>query len=209
MKDILKNWKLISILLIIVMLLSMIAGSRCSRKQTTNVINQTESTQIRDQIIDSIQSIPITARILEIDSANKVLSKNIERLKVEKSKLQATIKTLSEENNRLKEIYTLTPTLEKCDSVVTSQNETIEVQRDLLTITEQEAQTWCEMYEGSEQQLQLKDTLLSKRTEMLNRANVSVDRLQKQLKKETNWFHKNEKWIFFAGGAIITGYILK
>ncbi len=209
MKEILKNWQLITVLLVIVMLLSLVAGSRCSRKQSETVVSQTEQTQTRERLIDSIQSIPITARILEIDSANKVLSKKVEGLKVEKYKLQETIKTLSEENNRLKETYTQTPTLEKCDSVVTSQAETIEVQRNLITITEQEAQIWCEMYEGSEQQLELKDTLLTKRTEMLNRANVSVDKLQKQLKKENNWFRKNEKWIFFAGGAIITGYILK
>ena len=209
MKDLIKNWQLISLLLIVVMLLSMIVGSRCSRKQSETGVNQTEQTQERDRLIDSIQSIPINEKIIKIDSANKILSKKVESLKVEKYKLQATIKTLSEENNRLKEIYTQTPTLEKCDSVVNSQAETIEVQRDLLTITEQEAQTWCEMYEGSEQQLELKDTLLTKRTDMLNRANVSVDRLQKQLKKENNWFRKNEKWIFFAGGAIITGYILR
>lgn len=226
--DLLKQYSLVIILVVIA--LSMMFGGldRCSRNNSNQLIEQTQIDQWRRNYKDSVDLAYLAREDAKLDSIKKVDSIETNRHEKRVGKLEATInkqdrviKKLQGEANTAVTDYQNDTTAhsEKCDSAISKLqqvNDSLYTQTDSLKTQSKEAQLQAQGYKSqwqtSEKQLSLKDQQLSIKDNSLSDTNRINQQLRDQIKKDNNWWSRNEKWFYFGGGAIsVAGlvYLLK
>ena len=210
MKNFLKIWWKELIFAVIALVVGIfIIGDSCYEHKAETVVEQTDILQLRDHLVDNIRSLAIAKQLLIEDSIAGYYKQRLQQKDQSISAGKKEINRLSKRIETLIVDYNDNPTLDKCDSALKYQAKQIDVQQAVIDSLDAEAQEWCELSESYERTIILKDTLLNNKTADLLRANNNINQLQKQIKRDNNWWKRNEKWFFLGAGAVGMGLILK
>lgn len=223
--DFLKRSSLAIILAIIVLLMIFGGLDRCSRNNSNQLVEQTQVDQWKRHYKDSIDSSYLKIDNVRLDSVKRADSIKTEFHKKRADNLQKvvnrqdkTIKKLQREANAAVSNYENDPTVqsEKCDSAISKLqqvNDSLYIQTDSLKAECEELDAEAEGY--SRQLYQSNLQLINKQKEIfikdsfLSEANQINQQLQNQIKKDNNWWRRNEKWFYLGAGVVMTGLILK
>ena len=210
MKNFIKIWWKELIFAVIALVVGIfIIGDSCYEHKAETVVEQTDILQLRDHLVDNIRSLAIAKQLLIEDSIAGYYKQRLQQKDQSISAGKKEINRLSKRIETLIVDYNDNPTLDKCDSALKYQAKQIDVQQAVIDSLDAEAQEWCELSESYERTIILKDTLLNNKTADLLRANNNINQLQKQIKRDNNWWKRNEKWFFLGAGAVGMGLILK
>lgn len=210
MKNFIKIWWKELIFAVIALVVGIfIIGDSCSEHKAETVVEQTDIRQLRDHLVDSVQSLAIAKQLFIEDSIAGYYKQRLQLKDQSISAGKTEINRLSKRIEKLIVDYNENPTIDKCDSALKYQAKQIDVQQAVIDSLDAEAQEWCELSESYERTIILKDTLLNNKTADLLRANNNINQLQKQIKRDNNWWNRNEKWFFLGAGAVGMGLILK
>ena len=198
MKDFVKK-NLISIIMAAICLFLVFSGaiSNCSQKRTEQVIQSVSTSVIRDQIIDSINSAQATKEKAKIDSVNKVASKKITALKTEINTLYTKLGDQIISYNA--DTVSQSP---KCDSLIQTYSQ-------LTDSMNMENEYLSTVNENLNLKITILDAQILTKEIALKNSYSNIESLSSELKKQTNWAHRNQKWFYFGVGAILTGIILR
>ena len=210
MKNFIKIWWKELIFAVLALVIGFfVIGDRCSGKKAEVVVEQTDIRQLRDHLVDSVQSLAIAKQLLIEDSIAGYYKQRLQQKDKYITAGKIEINRLSKHIEKLMVDYNNNPTIDKCDSALKYQAKQIDVQQLVIDSLDAEAQDWCELSESYARTIVMKDTLLNNKTADLLRANNNINQLQKQIKRDNNWWKRNEKWFFLGAGAVGMGLILK
>lgn len=116
---------------------------------------------------------------------------------------------LEKERNRLLLYYKCNPTLSSCDSVLKKDSAVISSQKiqidSLISATIHLNKSNIELLSTCV----IKDTINSRAIRERDYYMKVTSDLRGQIKKDNNWFRRNEKWIFFISGGFFRGLLIK
>lgn len=220
-----KNWLPVALVSILVFLAIFNAIDNHLSDKAKQLVEQTQIDQWKRHYKDSIDLSYLKIDSVRLDSAKKVDSIKTEFHKKRADNLQKvvnrqdkTIKKLQGEANVAVTDYENDTTAhsEKCDSAISKLqqvNDSLYTQTDSLKSEVKELDSEAEGYSrqlyDSNLQLINKQKEIFIKDEALSESDRVNQQLLKQIKKDNNWWHRNEKWFYFGGGAILTGLILK
>jgi len=191
-----KYIKYIPIVVIVILLLLLVWIGGCQNKKTTQVMNTVNTSVIRDQVIDSVSQIKDKQKIAAIDSVNKIANKKV-------SDLKNQISGLKDRLNRQELTYQKdTIKVPICDSIIQTSNA-------LIDSLGSEVNAYSLINSNLLDKIKIQSSQNIETLEHLDNAYLNINQLNKQLKTQTNWFHRNEKWIYFGSGVVLTGLILR
>jgi len=214
MKEFIAKYLTPTIVIIIVILLTIFAMTKLSQysaKHSEQVIATVDQSQLRQHLTDSLLRVQSKREIAVIDSVNalrindrKVSDVKIHTLTVKTDGLQTKL------NVQLSDYRSdTTAQSDKCDSVITTQQDIIQNQD--TTIQELDKETVS--YSLSLYDLNTKYEIQKQETERCNKSNdiatKNVGILTNELKKKDNWWNRNQKWFYLVGGATVTYLIVK
>jgi len=199
-----KYW--LAIVLVAVGLFFFLSGSldSCSSKHSDTVIEAVDEAALRRHLIDSLKTESAAIELLRIDSVQKIGQKKVSALKKEVSRLE------KERDELAAAFYRDTASapddcaliIAKADSAIKASAQVSDslkaevLQQEGLTENEK-AKT--EQYRGL--------YLLEKGNYKSAEGNIS--QLKKELNRQTNWWHRNEKWIYGGLGMVLGILIMK
>lgn len=171
--------------------------SKCEIKHSNETTIQIDEQAIRQQIIDSVNSVQVKKDIARLDSINKSYEKKISPLKQEikdlKSKLKNEITTYNSDT-----VFQSAP----CDSIiVTSQI--------IIDSLDYEVKLLSSINSNMLIKIDAINIQQSKTELSLNNSYAANIKLQKELSRQTNWWHKNDKWFYMSAGVVLTFLIMK
>jgi hypothetical protein len=197
MKKYIRYWPIAAIIVICLFLIFSGAIDSCSRKKTTQVVGSVNTSVIRDQIMDSVNSVQNKQRMAAIDSVNEIAQAKVSNLNGKivllKSKLSA------QEVDYLEDSSVQTPT---CDSIIKTSNA-------LIDSLGSQVNDYSLLNRNLLDKIKIQNSQNSETLDHLQNAYLNIDQLSKQLKVQTDWWHRNQKWVYFGGGIILTGLLLK
>lgn len=174
----------------------------CSERHTTDVIRQVDLNAMKRHISDSITAEWTNRELAKLDSAANQSSRVIKRLKSQYRDLEQLIANqvdgIGEDTTR----DDCAPLVAKYDSALTLYAQyadtlkyTIGVQDGLLAVKDSTIGIWRQKYGQIESSY--------------NWAKSDIIVLKDELASKSTWWKRNEKWIYFIGGVIGTGILLK
>lgn len=153
--------------------------------------------KIKKEAVDSVNNEQNKILVVKLDSANKVYDSKLTPLKKEVISLKAKLKNQTEEYK--------TDTVAQSpisDSIIHTANQVI----DSLDYE-------VELLTGIRENMQLKIEAISLSRDIgeknLLASYLENDKLKKELKRQTNWWHRNDKWILLGSGVILTLLLVK
>ena len=191
------HWVALLIALLIVFVGVSGIVSKCEIKRSNDALVQIDAQSIRQQIVDSVNSVQAKKDIYRLDSINKSYEKKITPLKAEIKDLKAKLKNevgVYDSDT----VYQSAP----CDSIIkTSQIiiDSLDYEVTLLTAINKNMTLEVETMDIQQGKIELS----------LMESYAANSKLQKELTKQTNWWHKNDKWFYMGAGAILTFLIMK
>jgi len=197
MKQLLKNWPVLILIIIGLYLLFSSTFNSCSKDRTEQVITQVSTSTLRDQIKDSVNAVHSREKKQAIDSVNALNKKHDIHLQSEIGDLKAQLK--AQEENYFSDTTIQNP---KCDSIINTSNNIIHRQDSILLLR-------SERITNLETKIIIQDTEFKAQETSLNNAYVNIDKLKIELNKQNSWWRRNEKWIYFVACAIGTKLLLK
>lgn len=204
------NIKYVVISVVIFITLILFIATKLSKRsddRTDTLISQVDASIIRAHIIDSLSSILAMNEIQVIDSVNKERNKERVILKDEIQKEKSKSLRLIKERDSLLEGY-LADTLsqsDKCDEIIEKDNEIISSQQ--ITISKLETDTTIlSFYLRDTEKKYYIEVSNHNRTKDLNElCNKNTMILMNNLRSKNTWYKRNEKWIYFGSGIVLTG----
>lgn len=174
----------------------------CSERHTTDVIQQVDLNEMKRHISDSITAEYTNRELAKLDSASNQSNRVIRRLKSEYRDLEQLIANqvdgIEEDTTR----DDCAPLVAKYDSALVlyaqyadTLKRTIGVQDGLLVVKDSTISIYQQKYR------QIESSYKSAQQDVLI--------LHNELNKKDTWWKRNEKWIYFIGGVIGTGILLK
>jgi len=209
---IVKNW--LTIVIVAILLFVSISGfvSKCNSDRISNEIHQVEINTIRRNTIDSMAREQAKRDIHLLDSINALREK--ERIKNDKK-----IASLEKDNIKLKKDLQIaykefedSATLEQCQNIVNIQKDLILNQDTII----EEKSVQIDSYKltlsdmNKKYEIQVQET--NRKEDMYNGCQKDLGIMTDELNRQNTWLKRNEKWLYFGGGAIsIVGliYLLK
>ena len=174
----------------------------CSDRRTTDGFTQVEINQAKRQVADSINRERDNRELAKLDSTAGKYRGQIKRLKSDYRDLEQLIASQVE---GIEEDTTRSDCSEfaaKCDSALTTYaqyadtlRKTIEVQSSLIANRDSAISINLQKYRKIETSY--------------SGAKLDVQLLQDKLASKSTWWKRNEKWIYFIGGVVGTGLLLK
>lgn len=196
MKFIKKHWAILLLAATVLFLGLSNLIDRHSFDTTGTNIAQVDINTIRSKIIDSMRSIQSVKEIGRLDSINKVHKKEV-------TVLQKEVRTLKEKLAQEIVDYTEdTIQSDPCDSIIlTSQR--------IISGLDEEVRIIGAINKNLELKIIVKDSAYVQRTLYLNNVIDANYKLKKEIKRQTTWWKRNDKWFYMASGAILTFLIVK
>ena len=191
------HWVALLITLLIVFVGISGIVSRCEIKRSNDASVQIDAQSIRQQIVDSVNSVQAKKDIYRLDSINKSYEKKIIPLKAEikdlKAKLKNEVGTYNSDT-----VYQSAP----CDSI-------IKTSQVIIDSLDYEVTLLSSINGNMLLKIDAMDIQLGNAELSLMASYAANSKLQKELTKQTNWWHRNDKWIYMGVGAVLTFLIMK
>jgi len=220
-----KNWFPVILVSILVSLALFNAIDNHRSNKAKQLVEQTQIDQWWHHYKDSIDLSYLKIDNIKIDSIKRVDSiktefhkKRADGLQVVVNRQDKTIKKLQGEANNAVSDYQSDTTVhsEKCDSAISKLqqvNDSLYTQTDSLKTEckdlNQEAEGYSrQLYESNLQLMNKQKEIFIKDDAILESERISKQ-LRDQIKKDNNWWRRNEKWLYLGAGVVATGLILK
>ena len=175
-------------LLIIFAILLILVVSK--KGETNEIIEQVETSVLKQHLIDSINSV----RFKEKDS---ILTAKSNEFDIKYNTLLSKYSKAKKKDSEIIEIYNNNDSLQTdiCDTIIKIKDRIINYQDSMII--------------NRDSLNNVKDTLIFEAKLLLSSKDTTIQNLSinnsiliKEIKKDNTWFKRNEKWIYFAGGAI-------
>lgn len=170
-----------------------IANSRDPKK----AINEVNTSTIKQQAVDSAINAIRGQEKAKIDSVNAIGEKKIAGLKKNIAKLEDRLK-------KQEVAYSADTTAHSpgCDSLINTYSELTDSLHKEVVIDE-------DIIECLQRKVNVMDMQIIDATSARDRAYHNIDRLTKELNKQTNWWHRNERWVMLGAGFIGGIFLMK
>lgn len=185
----------IIIALIILFLVFINKFESCSKNKTEKIVEIVNTSILRADLIDSLNTI-------HLQQKDSILQAKTDEFEVRYKQLNTENKKLSKKYDELLSEYDSTPEIqtEICDKIVKSANDVIESQTEII--------------KNRDSLIDVKDTLLFEYKNTIVLKNETIGKysdynliLEQRIERQNNWWNRNKKWIFFAGG-VLTGSLI-
>jgi hypothetical protein len=187
---------------ILVLLLTFGTFDSCSERHTVDVIQQVDLNAVKRQVADSITAEWTNRELAKLDSAERKYKRAIRRLNGNIYELEVLI---ADQVDGIEEDTTrndCAPLVAKYDSALVlyaqyadTLKRTIWVQDGLLVVKDSTIGIWKQKYRQIETSY--------------GASKLDISILKDELASKSTWWKRNEKWIYFIGGVIGTGFLLK
>lgn len=174
----------------------------CSDRHTDDVVQQVDINQVKRQVADSITAEWTNRELVKLDSVEGKYERKIRRLNGNIYELECLINIQVEGIEDDTTRNDCAPLAAKYDSALAlysqyadTLKQTIATQDDLITVKD----STISIYQQKYNQLDVS----------YNSANLDIISLKGELASKSTWWKRNEKWIYFVGGVIGTGFLLK
>jgi predicted S18 family serine protease len=176
----------------------------CSSRRTDGVISQVEINEARRQIADSITAKYTNEMLAKIDSVERFSEKKIKRLKSEYRQLEALIVRQVEgyESDSMYNDPECASVVQRCDSILALYAEYSDTL--VATINEQE-----DLISAKDERIAVMDNRYNQLNLSYSSAKLDISIMKEQLASKNTWWARNQKWIYFVGGAVGAALILK
>ena len=176
----------------------------CSSRRTDGVISQVEINEARRQIADSITAKYQNEMLAKIDSVERFSEKKIKRLKSEYRQLEALIVRQVEgyESDSMYNDPECASVVQRCDSILALYAEYSDTL--VSTINEQE-----DLISAKDERIAVMDNRYNQLNLSYSSAKLDISIMKEQLASKNTWWARNQKWIYFVGGAVGAALILK
>lgn len=174
----------------------------CSDRHTDDVVQQVDINQVKRQVADSITAEWTNRELAKLDSTAGKYKREIKRLKSDYRNLEELIANQVDGIEKDTVPDNCAPLVAKYDSA--------------LALYSQYADTLKRTIEAQDLLVQAKDSSISIYQQKYrqietsyNSAKVDIVLLKGELASKSTWWKRNEKWVYFLGGVIGTGFLLK
>lgn len=176
----------------------------CSSRRTDGVISQVEINEARRQIADSITAKYTNEMLAKIDSVERFSEKKIKRLKSEYRQLEALIVAQVDgyESDSMYNNPECESVVQRCDSILALYAE----YSDTLVATIQEQD---DLIAAKNERIAAMDNRYNQLNLSYSSAKLDISIIKEQLASKNTWWARNQKWIYFVGGAVGAALILK
>ena len=167
----------------------------CSSKKSETQIQKVNISLLRANLIDSLNDV-------HLQQKDSILKAKTNEFEARYKQLNDENKELSKKYNELLSEYDSTPEIqtEICDKIVKSANNVIESQKEII--------------QNRDSLIEIKDTLIFdykntifSKNEMLEKYSDYNLILEQRIKRQNNWWNRNNKWIYFGIG-VVSGSLL-
>lgn len=179
---------------------------KCNREDVSNTITEMERSTIKAEIIDSMLSVQAKRDVFVIDSTNNERSKEIQKNKIELSLKDKKLKKYELERNELLASYKKDTTLqtEECNEIIAKDNEVIETQKEVITLLKSDTTLLSLSLNDQKKKYYIELENHNRTLDLYNYSKSKNEELENMLKKNNTWFKRNESWLYFISGSIIT-----
>lgn len=218
-----KNHKVILVALFAGALLILIGYFDATDRQNERVLVESEWQQWKLRYTDSLQTVVYRERIEAIDSIKRQYEARTKASEQKQKELQKQITQLNKKlekeqstaHNAVENYLQDSIQTEKCDSAIFALQQVNETLIEKTDVLEKQVVTVLTVADGyrnqlvlTEKELALSDSLISQKDAIIVQQNSITDNLQKQLKKDNNWWNKNRFQIGFVSGVIVAGAVV-
>jgi hypothetical protein len=225
MRKYLQYWPIAVIIVLCLLLAFSGVLDSCSKRQTSKVISEITTSTRDAQIVDSMRSVQAKREKSVIDSTVQVYEKKvndrdviiqgnkkkISSLKTQTDTLQSKLKLQIETYK--KDTASQNPLCDSISKNAEALTDSLNMENEYLQNNNDSLQSSVNDLKKSNEELKQKNIIQENETKTAevsrDKAYVNLDKATIQLKTQTNWWHRNQKWIYFGAGAILTGLILK
>jgi hypothetical protein len=194
---VIKHWLMIVIISIVLFIGVSGLISRCDMGRSTDTIIQVDAQTIRRQIIDSMATAQARRDILRLDSITRTYERRIIPLKKE-------IVTLRAKLGREIDVYNSDTVHQSapCDSIINTSRQVIDsLDRHTVLLTD--------INQTMTLKISVKDLEIDRMTASLMASYNDQELILRELSRQTNWWHRNDKWFYFGAGAILAFLIVR
>jgi len=194
---IIKNWIILSIMAIGLFLILSGGINSCSDKKIERVVAAVDVSTMRQKLTDSIESIHAAKDIAIIDSVNAINDKKLAKLRNEnkpnKIKLDSAINVYKKDTA----------------NQTASADGAIGYAHIVIDNLEEEVTIISNINKNLNLKISVQDSELTRAKSSLSLAYSNNNKLQGIIDRKTNWWNRNEKYIYYGSGVLTALVIIK
>lgn len=163
-------------------------------------------------VIDSLTAVMSADRLSVIDS---MIDKSDSVIALKDATIKKQKKAISSsriESQKYQELYEKTKTIALCDSTLKHKDELTAFQEYQIDTLSSQVVEYSDLALLYQSKVEIQNGVIEKSNEANIACQNYVQNLRKQLAKENNWWNRNKKWVYaaggFAGGAALTKIII-
>ena len=194
---IVKNWIILSIMAIGLFLILSGGINSCSNKKAENVVSTIDISTMRQKLTDSIESVHAARDIAIIDSINAVNDKKLAKLRNENKP------------NRVKLDSVINIYQKDTASHTRSADSAIAYAHIVIDNLEEEARIMSNINKNLNMKIEVQGSELTRTKTSLSLAYSNNDKLQVIINQKSNWWNRNEKYVYYGAGVVTAIVIIK
>lgn len=171
--------------------------SKCQDEHVEVVVEHVDVSKIRQQLTDSLNTVHANKQKQLLDSANRVNQKKVDKLKTEVADLENTLIAELAEYDQ--------------DTAAQSEacNKIIKTTRLVIDKLYEEVRLVSDINKNLKLKIEVDSVEYLGCKTSLNLAYKDIGRLEKIISVESNWWHKNNKYVYYGAGVATTIAIIK
>ena len=180
--------------------------NKCKTDDISGVVTEIDISTIRAKIIDSMLLEQAKRDIYVIDSTNNERSKEIQKNKIELSVKDKKLKKYELERNELLTSYKKDTTKQtvECNEIIAKDIEVITTQKEVITLLKSDTALLSLSLNDQKKKYYIEVDSHSRTLNLYNDSKTKNEELLNLLKKDNTWFKRNERWLYFFSGSLLT-----
>ena len=180
--------------------------NKCKTDDISGVVTEIDIPTIRARIIDSMLLEQAKRDIYVIDSTNNERSKEIQKNKIELSVKDKKLKKYELERNELLTSYKKDTTKQtvECNEIIAKDIEVITTQKEVITLLKSDTALLSLSLNDQKKKYYIEVDSHSRTLNLYNASKTKNEELLNLLKKDNTWFKRNERWLYFFSGSVLT-----
>lgn len=180
--------------------------NKCKTDDISGVVTEIDIPTIRAEIIDSLLLEQAKRDIYIIDSTNNERSKEIQKNKIELSVKDKKLKKYESERNELLISYKKDTTKQtvECNEIIAKDIEVITTQKEVITLLKSDTALLSLSLNDQKKKYYIEVDSHSRTLNLYYDSKTKNEELLNLLKKDNTWFKRNERWLYFFSGSLLT-----
>lgn len=180
--------------------------NKCKTDDISGVVTEIDISTIRARIIDSMLLEQAKRDIYVIDSTNNERSKEIQKNKIELSVKDKKLKKYELERNEMLTSYKKDTTKQtvECNEIIAKDIEVITTQKEVITLLKSDTALLSLSLNDQKKKYYIEVDSHSRTLNLYNDSKTKNEELLNLLKKDNTWFKRNERWLYFFSGSLLT-----